>query len=122
MNPNQDPSTQSSSDDESYAPFPPGNRLAHQLEGLLWPERFPPGHDRHDHQHPFWAGYHEEGDFFEWSSDTIEWVADLVEKELELTDEPSEEAKQTLVSILCSTGHLERGGLIAVWAPSLSGV
>jgi len=59
--------------------------LAYRLEGLLWPERFPPGHPRHDPTHDFWDGHdgRDDDDVYEWGADTIEEVAELVTQELE---------------------------------------
>jgi hypothetical protein len=66
--------------------------FAQKLEGLLWPERFPPGHDRHDPEHVFWdgcdVGADRFGEFYEWSADTIEWVAALVTQEREREETP----------------------------------
>jgi hypothetical protein len=54
--------------------------LAQALEGMLWPERFPPGHPRHDPEHVYWSGSdYDAGTPFQWSAETIEWVAQAVE-------------------------------------------
>lgn len=78
--------------DDAVPPFPPGspgNRLALRLEEMLWPERFPPGHVRHDPEHVYWDGCDDYGpdndDWVEphqWSADTIFWVSELVTREL----------------------------------------
>lgn len=60
--------------------------LAHRLEGLLWPERFPPGHNRHDPEHPFWAGgiwVQEEVSEADYQEDILGRVGALVAGELE---------------------------------------
>ncbi len=60
--------------------------LAEQLEGMLWPERFPPGHERHDPDHVYWSGDPEPNECFEWSAGTIESVAATVEQALDIRD------------------------------------
>lgn len=71
---------------------PPGGgcpSLARRLEEMLWPERFPPGHPRHNPGHVFWDGVESDpfgNDWvepYQWDADTIEWVSELVTKELE---------------------------------------
>lgn len=58
-------------------------QLAERLEEMLWPERFPPGHERHDSDHVYWSGgEHEYESAFQWKADTIEWVAMEVEAAL----------------------------------------
>jgi hypothetical protein len=70
-------------------------QFVHRLEELLWPERFPPGHPRHDPEHVCWsdpvlaAELLANGEnLYEWSFDTIEQVAELVTKELEKNSWP----------------------------------
>lgn len=70
-------------------------RFARELEGMLYPERFPPGHERHDPEHIYWMQYGDDvgvdgriiDEPFQWSADTIEWVAEAVARELQkITD------------------------------------
>lgn len=77
---------------------PAFSKLALRLEEMLWPERFPPGHARHDPAHVFWDGCDDYGpdnddwiEPYQWNADTIEWVAELVEKELGRSVEPEPE-------------------------------
>jgi hypothetical protein len=57
--------------------------LAQEIAGLLWPERYPPGHVQHNSRHPFWAGEPGSGEAYQWSADTLIEVSLLVERELE---------------------------------------
>lgn len=57
--------------------------LAQELEGMLWPERFPPGHERHDAEHSFWLGDTAVvNGCYQWDADTIEYVAEVISREV----------------------------------------
>lgn len=49
------------------------------MAGYLWPERFPPGHERHDSTHQHWAGEPEPGECSEWDGDTLPDIALVVD-------------------------------------------
>lgn len=70
----------------SVAPLDPPRRssLPARLVSMMYPERFPEGHELHDPDHMYWTsgGTGAEGDVFEWSAETIEWVAAELEKHL----------------------------------------